>query len=269
MDVPCPGWKAIQVSATSADIPCGCPGSELWCPADSEPRMSCTEALKPPQPSSSGGITTTAITATVPGPAGHHWCSMESDLECLVCREPYNCARSPKLLSCQHTFCAVCLKLLLCVQEDTWSITCPLCRKVTAVPGGLICSLRDEEAVVGRLVRPGAEVRLCPQGLTGSTTFAPRHPSLAGEDEQDALSANRVAARRLAVHLLLLVLLIILILPFIYPGIIRWVLACIIALALLMSTLFCCYPQSQGSCWPCPKTSFCGQQKHSQIASIA
>ncbi|XP_048206336.1 E3 ubiquitin-protein ligase RNF186 [Perognathus longimembris pacificus] len=264
MDVPSSEWKAIQVPAASAAILCGCPGSELWCPTDLEPRMSCTEVLKQPQPSSSGAIATPATR-----PAGHHWSSTESDLECLVCREPYNCARPPKLLSCQHTFCTVCLKLLLCVQEDTWSITCPLCRKVTAVPGGLICSLRDEEAVVGRLIRPGTEVRLCPQGLTGSATFAPRHPNLAGEDEQDAASANRVAARRLAVHLLLLVLLICLILPFIYPGIIRWVLAFIIALALLMAALFCCYPQRQGSCWPCPRTPFCGQQKHSQITSIA
>ncbi|KAM4872985.1 E3 ubiquitin-protein ligase RNF186 [Thomomys bottae] len=269
MDVSHPVWKAIPVAVTSADTLCGYPGPELWCPADSESRMSCTEALKQPQPSSSGDITPSAAITTMSEPAGHYHSSTESDLECLVCREPYNCARSPKLLSCQHTFCAVCLKLLLCVQEDTWSITCPLCRKVTVVPGGLICSLRDEEALVGRLIRRGAEVRLCPQGLMGSAAFAPGHPSLAGEDEQEAMSANRVAARRLAVHLLLLVLLIILILPFIYPGIIRWVLACIVALALLMSTLFCCYPQSQGICWLCPRTLFCRQQKPSQITSIA
>lgn len=225
--------------------------------------MSCTEAPKRPQ-------LITAGATTIPlGPGRRHRGSAEGDLECLVCREPYNYTRLPKLLSCQHSFCAVCLKLLLCVQEDTWSITCPLCRKVTAVPGGLICSLRDQEAVMGRLAGPCLEVQLCPQGLEGSATPIAQHLSLAGEDEQNAVTANRVAARRLAVHLLLLVLLIILILPFVYPGVIRWVLAFIISLGLLMSTLFCCYSHNQGSCWPCPRTHFCREQKHSQITSIA
>ncbi|EHB14720.1 RING finger protein 186 [Heterocephalus glaber] len=225
--------------------------------------MSCTESPQQPQPTAAGA-TTIAL-----GPTDHHQGSAEGDLECLVCREPYNYVRSPKLLCCQHSFCAVCLKLLLCVQEDTWSITCPLCRKVTAVPGGLICSLRDQEVVMGRLVLPCLEVQLCPQGLEGSATSTAQHPSLAGEDEQDMVTVNQVAARRLAVHLLLLVLLIVLILPFIYPGVIQWVLAFIIILALLMSTLFCYYSHNQGSCWPCSTTHFCGEQKHSQIASIA
>ncbi|XP_023578360.1 RING finger protein 186 [Octodon degus] len=246
-----------------ADPPCPRPSTEQLCFAGSAARMSCTEAPQQPQPVAAGA-TTIAL-----GPAGHHQGSTEGDLECLVCREPYNYARSPKLLSCQHSFCAVCLKLLLCVQEDTWSITCPLCRKITVVPGGLICSLRDQEAVMGRLAGLCVEVQLCPQGLQRSATSRVGYPGLAGEDEQDAVTANRVAARRLAVHLLLLVLLIILILPFIYPGIIRWVLAMIIALALLIATLFCCYSHNQGSCWPCPRTHFCREQKHSQIASIA
>ncbi|KAG3282297.1 hypothetical protein H1C71_032909 [Ictidomys tridecemlineatus] len=229
--------------------------------------MSCTEAQQQLPPISAGATATATVTS---GSTGCHRGSTEGDLECLVCREPYSCARCPKVLSCQHTFCAVCLKLLLCVQDDSWVVTCPLCRKPTTVPGGLICSLRDQETVVGQLAQPCLEVRLCPQGLAGATTSeAGHHPSLAGEEEQDAASANRVAARRLAVHLLLLVLLIILILPFIYPGVIRWVLAIIMALALLMSTLFCCYPHSQGSHWPCPRTLLCREQKHSQIASIA
>ncbi|XP_055467301.1 E3 ubiquitin-protein ligase RNF186 [Psammomys obesus] len=257
------GPEPVQVLAAPADTPCGCPCSEQPHPTNSVPRMSCTEA---PQPIPAGATTTTTIIAL--GPPGRLSISMEGDLECLVCREPYNCARSPKLLSCQHTFCAVCLKLLLYVQEDTWSIPCPLCRKVTAVPGGLICSLRDQEAMVGRLALPCPEVRLCPQGLVGSATSAAR-PASCTEDEQDTVSVNRVAARRLAVHLLLLAFLIILILPFIYPGVIRWVLAFVIALALLMSTLFCCHPQSQSSNWTCPRTLFCREQKQTQIASIA
>ncbi|XP_012512385.1 PREDICTED: RING finger protein 186 [Propithecus coquereli] len=213
------------------------------------PRMACT--------------TTTTI-----GPTGGHRSSKECDLECLVCREPYSCARSPKLLACQHAFCVVCLKLLLCIQDSTWSITCPLCRKRTAVPGGLICGLRDQQAVMGRLARSYPEVRLSPQGLADPAASTEGHPSLAGEDGQDTVSANRAAARRLAAHLLLLILLIILILPFIYPGVIRWVLAFIIALALLMSTFFCYHPR-QGSCSFFPRTPFCREQKDSQVSSIA
>ncbi|KAL2773283.1 E3 ubiquitin-protein ligase RNF186 [Daubentonia madagascariensis] len=226
--------------------------------------MACPETLQQPQPNSAGATTTT----TAAGRAGGHRDFKECDLECLVCWEPYSCARSPKLLACQHAFCAVCLKLLLCVQDNTWSITCPLCRKVTTVPGGLIGSLRDQEAVVGQLAQPCPEVRLCPQGLADPAASTVWNPSLAGEGGHDTVSANRAAARRLAAHLLLLVLLSFLILPFIDPGVIRWVLAFIIALALLMSTFFCCHP-SQGSCWSSPRTLFCREQKNSQISSIA
>lgn len=230
----------MQVLAAPVDVACGCPCADQPCPSTSVPRMSCTEA---PQPIPAGTTTTSTIIAL--GPTGR----------LSIC--------------CQHTFCAVCLKLLLYVQEDTWSIPCPLCRKVTAVPGGLICSLRDQEAMVGRLALPCPEVRLCPQRLVGSAASATRPANWTGEEEQDTVSVNRVAARRLAVHLLLLALVIVLILPFIYPGVIRWVLAFVIALALLMSTLFCCHPQSQNSNWLCPRTLFCREQKQTQITSIA
>lgn len=224
--------------------------------------MACAEGSQQPR-AVLAGATSVAVAATgfSRGPPG----SVECELECLVCREPYSFARSPKLLNCQHTFCAVCLKLLLCVQEDTWSITCPLCRKLTAVPGGLICSLRNQEEVVGWLAQPCREVQLCPQELTGPAASATVLPSSVGEDGPGTVSANRVAARRLAAHLLLLALLIFVILPFIYPGVIRWVLALIIALALLMSMLFCCHPHSLGT----PRTLFRGEQKHSEITSIA
>ncbi|XP_004592472.1 E3 ubiquitin-protein ligase RNF186 [Ochotona princeps] len=214
--------------------------------------MTCTEDSQQPQ--------ATTIAIAHPGPG-------ERDLECLVCREPYSCARSPKLLSCQHAFCAVCLKLLLCVQADTWSISCPLCRKLTTVPGGLICSLRSQEEVVRWLAQPRPEVQLCPQGLAGAVTLSMvALPSSVGEDGLGTMSANRVAARRLAAHLLLLVLLIFLILPLIYPGIIRWVLALIIGLALLMALIFCCYPHGLSSSH---RILLCGELKHSEIASIA
>ncbi|XP_004603733.1 E3 ubiquitin-protein ligase RNF186 [Sorex araneus] len=210
----------------------------------------------------------TSAPATAGFTGGPRGCSQE-DLECLVCREPYSWARPPKMLGCQHPFCVVCLKLLLCVRDDSWTVTCPLCRQATIVPGGLICSLRDQEALVGQLARSCAEVRLCPQELADPVTSATGLPTLAGEDGQGSASANRVAARRLAAHLLLLVLLIIFILPFVYPGVIRWVLIFIIILALLMSTLFCCPFSSQSSCWAPPRTVFCRGQKPSEVSSIA
>ncbi|XP_004458685.1 E3 ubiquitin-protein ligase RNF186 [Dasypus novemcinctus] len=263
------GADSNPVRAAPAQSPCGRPAPESSDPLAPVPRMACImspegPALQRPQP-----VPAEATATNAKDPAGCPRGSLEGDLECLVCREPYTCARLPKLLGCQHTFCAVCLKLLLCVHNDIWSISCPLCRKVTAVPGGLICSLRDQEAVVGRLVRPGLEVQLCPQGLVDPAASATGHLGLAGEDGQDWASVNRVAARRLAAHLLLLVSLIFLILPFVYPGVIRWVLGLIVGLALLMSALFCCHPSSPGSCWHSSQTLFCREQKPNQVSSIA
>ena len=97
------------------------------------PRMACPEIPQQPQP-----VCQKATHSDPAGCAGGPGGPTEGDLECLVCREPYSGIRPPKLLGCQHAFCAVCLKLLLCVQGDAWSIPCPLCRKVTTVPGGLV-----------------------------------------------------------------------------------------------------------------------------------
>lgn len=228
------------------------------------PRMACPEIRQQPQ-----AVRREATPSDPAGRAGGPGGPTEGDLECLVCREPYSGARPPKLLGCQHAFCAVCLKLLLCVQDDAWSVLCPLCRQVTAVPGGLVCTLRDQESVLARLARPGLEVPLRPQGLANPATLTAGQPSAAGEEEQDAVSANRAAARRLAAHLLLLVLLIVLILPFIYPGVIRWVLSFLVTLALLLALLFCSHPGHRGGCGPSPRTLFCREQKPSEIASIA
>ncbi|KAM6219147.1 E3 ubiquitin-protein ligase RNF186 [Rhynchocyon petersi] len=231
--------------------------------------MACTKVPEQPAHQPCQFVSEGAITTKATDLAGCHRASVGADLECLVCREPYSYSRPPKLLGCQHAFCAVCLKLLLCVQDNAWSITCPLCRMVTAVPGGLICSLRDQKLMRGQLTHPGTEVQLCPQGLAASDTSAAGHPNLVGEDEQDTMSANRMAARRLIAHLLLLVLLIILILPFVYPGIIRWVLAFIIVLALLVSVLFCCHSSSPGSNWLSSRTPVCRERKQSQVVSVA
>ncbi|XP_072465225.1 E3 ubiquitin-protein ligase RNF186 [Notamacropus eugenii] len=217
------------------------------------------EQIVMPQPKSLGEFTAEMETLGSPNCA-------DRDLECLVCCHRYSCDRLPKVLTCQHTFCAVCLKLLLTIQEDSWMIICPLCRMATSVPGGLICNLRDQVEVMGKLVMLCPEVQLSPQQLAqpiGGGMY-----SLMDEGSEDFASANRAAARRLAVLLVLLVLLIFLILPFVYPGMIRWVLVFIMCLALLLSSVFCCLPGSRDCCSPA-KTLLPGQQKHSHVVSIA
>nr|XP_020828901.1 RING finger protein 186 [Phascolarctos cinereus] len=192
--------------------------------------------------------------------------SADRDLECLVCCHRYSCDRLPKVLTCQHVFCAVCLRLLLTIREDSWMVICPLCRSATSVPGGLICNLRNQVEVLGRLMSLRPEVQLSPQQLAQPT--GERVAIVMDGDTEDLASANRLAARRLGVLLGLLVLLIFLILPFVYPGMIRWVLVFIMCLALLLSSMFCFLPGSRGCCSPA-KTLLPGQQKHSHVASIA
>ncbi|XP_051844345.1 E3 ubiquitin-protein ligase RNF186 [Antechinus flavipes] len=192
--------------------------------------------------------------------------SAEGDLECLICCHRYRCERPPKVLTCQHTFCAVCLKLLLTVREDSWSVVCPLCRAATSVPGGLICNLRDQVEILERLTRLGPEVQLSPRYL--ARPAAGEVPGVGGEAGEDSESINRVAARRLAVHLLLLGLLIFLILPFVYPSIFGWLLVSFMCTALLLSSVFCCLPGGGDCCSPA-KPLLPGQQKHSHVASIA
>uniref|UniRef100_A0A6I8PD41 RING-type domain-containing protein n=1 Tax=Ornithorhynchus anatinus TaxID=9258 RepID=A0A6I8PD41_ORNAN len=190
--------------------------------------------------------------------------SVDRDMDCLVCCNRYGPYRPPKLLACRHVFCAVCLKLLLSVQESSWVITCPLCRKNTAVPGGLIGSLRDHEEARRQMERLRKEVRLSPQRLEGFP--GSQAPGFAVEENQDSVSANRVAARSLVVHLLLLVLLIVFILPFVYPGVMKWVLCSMTFLVLVLSGMLCLYSSFRRRC--SSAANFAGQPKDNPIVSI-
>lgn len=52
-----------------------------------------------------------------------------SESECSICTETL---RNPKLLSCCHSFCELCLKLWIEKQgKQLLGIECPLCRNVT------------------------------------------------------------------------------------------------------------------------------------------
>nr|XP_028597437.1 E3 ubiquitin-protein ligase RNF186 [Podarcis muralis] len=167
-----------------------------------------------------------------------------AEMDCLICFNQYSACRLPKVLACQHVFCAVCLKLILRNEDHTWVVSCPLCRKATVVFGGLICSLHDKEDVVGRLGSPGLDTEVpCPPDPSG-TSLTDGHPA----SENDAIrEPSRAAAKRLVLLLLLVAVLIVLVLPFMYTGMLKWMLCSVVVLGLIMSVLLCCNPS-----WSCP-----------------
>ncbi|XP_060065987.1 uncharacterized protein LOC132546290 [Ylistrum balloti] len=51
--------------------------------------------------------------------------------ECAICMNVY---RRPKLLSCRHTFCSICIKKIHSSSKNPRKIPCPVCRQVTELP---------------------------------------------------------------------------------------------------------------------------------------
>lgn len=185
-----------------------------------------------------------------------------TEMDCLICFNRYSACRLPKLLACQHAFCAVCLKLILQNKEQNWVITCPLCRKATLVFGGLICSLRDKEDILGRLEEPDAKVPCPPDPPDQSQAD---HQAVPPGQEHAGDETNRVAAKRLVLLLLLVAVLIVLVLPFMYTGLLKWALCFVMALGLLMSGVLCCNPT-----WTCSNLQLPPwRRKETQVASVA
>lgn len=182
-----------------------------------------------------------------------------AELDCLICFHRFSACRLPKLLACQHAFCAVCLKLILRSEEQGWVITCPLCRRATPVLGGLICSLRDKEDLLGRLEEP------CPPEPAGRSP-AHRQADPRGREPPAGEETSQVAAKRLLLLLLLLAaVLLALVLPFLYSGLLKWVLCSLAALGLLVSGLLFCNPRWGRSGLRLPPW----RRKESQVASVA
>lgn len=188
------------------------------------------------------------------------------DMDCLVCFNKYNIYRVPKLLACQHAFCAVCLKLILRKEESTWIITCPLCRKATFVSGGLIRTLQNKEDIMELLENPdsSAEVHISATGLDSNSWTQSSRDALYRDENVPA--DNRLAIQRLVLLLLLVVILTILILPFIYSGLIKWVICLMLALGLVMSMVLCCTPKFY---WRCNRDSLTSCHKETHITAIA
>ncbi|KAL8198586.1 UNVERIFIED_CONTAM: hypothetical protein K2H54_016967 [Gekko kuhli] len=170
--------------------------------------------------------------------------SATTDMDCLVCFNQYSWSRPPKVLSCQHVFCAVCLKLMLRNEDSTWIIACPVCRKVTPVFGGLICSLPDKVGII-YLPDPGpnAEMPFSQDALSGALVIRSTFSVSQGEEHSD-----RAAAKRLLFLLMLLVILTVFTLPFVYGGLMKWVLCLAVALGLIGAAVLCCNPNWRCSC---------------------
>lgn len=188
------------------------------------------------------------------------------DMDCLVCFNKYDIHRVPKLLECQHAFCAVCLKLILRRDESNWTITCPLCRKATSVSGGLIRTLQNKRDIMELLENPdwNPEVHISAGGLDSKSWTPSSHEAL--HREENVPADNRLAVQRLVLLLLLAVILTILILPFAYSGMIKWVICLMLALGLVMSMVLCCTPKLY---WRCSRDSLSSCHKQTHIAAIA
>uniref|UniRef100_UPI00398E71E8 E3 ubiquitin-protein ligase RNF186-like n=1 Tax=Pristiophorus japonicus TaxID=55135 RepID=UPI00398E71E8 len=126
-----------------------------------------------------------------------------SELDCQICFNKYDSfIRKPKLLACQHCFCAICLKIMVSDKDGSWVVTCPLCRRSTLVTEALISNLPDNPSLMEVLSRRMSafpesvpEMVLSPHLLMqtqASSTFTllaqDRHP------DQDEGFRNRVAA---------------------------------------------------------------------------
>ncbi|XP_010223995.1 PREDICTED: RING finger protein 186 [Tinamus guttatus] len=189
-----------------------------------------------------------------------------ADMDCLVCFNRYNIYRVPKLLACQHAFCAVCLKLILRKDDKTWIITCPLCRKETVVLGGLIRTLHNKDDIMEHLENPDLtlEMYISPTGLDSKSWTQTSQETLLRE--QNTPADNRLAIQRLVLLLLLLVILTILILPFLYSGLIKWVICLMLTLGVIMSLVLCCNPRLYCSC---RGNSLASCHKDTNISAIA
>ncbi|XP_037619830.1 RING finger protein 208-like [Sebastes umbrosus] len=64
--------------------------------------------------------------------------SINEELECVVCFCEYSRSdRVPRVLHCNHTFCAPCLETLSRLEGVIRSVSCPLCRWITCTRASL------------------------------------------------------------------------------------------------------------------------------------
>lgn len=76
-----------------------------------------------------------------------------NDTECVVCFCSYdNMFKTPKLLSCGHTFCLECLARINVSSPELKTLSCPVCREQTKLPHGRdLPHLNNNEDIFHRL----------------------------------------------------------------------------------------------------------------------
>lgn len=75
------------------------------------------------------------------------------DTECSVCFCSYdNIFKTPKLLSCGHTFCLECLARINVTSTEVKSLSCPVCRETTELRHGQdLPRLGNNQDIIGKL----------------------------------------------------------------------------------------------------------------------
>ncbi|XP_036395352.1 E3 ubiquitin-protein ligase RNF183 [Megalops cyprinoides] len=77
------------------------------------------------------------------------------DTECVVCFCSYdNVFKTPKILSCGHTFCLECLARINVSSPEIKSLPCPVCRELTDLPHGRDLPHLDNNEDVFRKLPP-------------------------------------------------------------------------------------------------------------------
>ncbi|KAM5125188.1 E3 ubiquitin-protein ligase RNF186 [Mantella aurantiaca] len=165
-----------------------------------------------------------------------------ADMDCPICFSKYDIYRLPKELSCQHSFCAICLKLLIRNEAGTWMITCPICRASTNVFGGLVCTLQNQELLMSRLQNP--ELKVTPPEPARSPEMVVRldHVGVTWTSDEERNGRQWTAAKRMVILLLMLLIVLIIILQFIYNGIMKWMLGFALGVVVIITVLLCFNP---------------------------
>lgn len=185
------------------------------------------------------------VAQTVSAPVPLQQCPFRvsaSDMTCLICFHQFSLARLPKVLACQHAFCAPCLKMILRQEDNTWIVSCPLCRKATVVFGGLICSLRNLQHVTERLGPPDPEAEMAGRPGTAGVWHSQQLNSLEMQFQESG-EINQAAVKRLILLLLLVSLLIVFILPFTHTGLLTWFLCFVVVLGGIICAVLCWDPR--------------------------